>query len=74
MSKKKKKRKERKKKKEEKISDFSLETIEKNSKSDFIESETLENDKEKLYFDDVQLINISSSQSIGKTKFKRKVS
>ena len=39
----------------------------------FIESEALGNDKEKLNFVDGQLINIQS-QSIGKTKFKWKVS
>ena len=61
-------------KKERKIiSDLSQKTIEKNSKPNFIESETLGNDKEILSFYDVKLINISANQSIEKTKFKWKV-
>ena len=46
---------------------MSRETIEGNSKSNFIENEILENDKEKLYIDDVQLANISPNQSIKHT-------
>ena len=40
------------------------EITEKNSKFNFIESETSENDKEKLYVGDVQLAKTSSIQRI----------